>query len=55
MMTDNHVISEVVDLHDIEWQPCCKRARKFVPLDGKPAFTKVNWKLSLKLVNGTLS
>ena len=45
---DNHVVSEVVDPHDIEWQPCSKRARKFVPLDGKSAFTKVSWKPSLK-------
>ena len=35
-------------LHEMEWKPCSKRARKFVSLDGKPAFTKTNWKPSLK-------
>ena len=42
------MVSEVVALDEIEWQPCSKRARQFVSLDGKPAFTKVNWKPSLK-------
>jgi len=51
MMTDNHVVSEVVDLHDKEWQPCFKTPRKFIPLDGKPAFTKVSWKPSLKFTD----
>ena len=42
------MVSEVVALDEIEWKPCSKRARQFVSLDGKPAFTKVNWKPSLK-------
>ena len=32
-------LKSVVALHDIEWIPCSKCARKFVPLDGKPVFT----------------
>ena len=50
--SDSYEVSEVVApsvaLHEIEWKPCSKRARKFVPLDGKPIFTKVSWKPSLK-------
>ena len=48
---DDHVVSEVIDLHTVEWKPCSKRARKFVSFDGKPAFTKVNWKPSIKFVD----
>ena len=44
-------VSEVVTLHEVEWKPCSKRARKFVPLDGKPVFTKANWKPSLKFAD----
>ena len=40
--------SEVVALDEIVWKPCSNRARQFVPLDGKPTFTKINWKPSLK-------
>jgi len=46
--SDEVVVSEVVALDEIVWKPCSKRARQFVLLDGKPTFTKINWKPSLK-------
>jgi len=49
--SSSYEVSEVVDLHKVEWKPCSKRARKFVPLDGKPVFTKVSWKPSLKFAD----
>ena len=49
--SDDQVVSEVVALHTIEWKPCAKRARNFVSLDGKPAFTKANWKPSVKFAD----
>ena len=45
------LISDVVFLHEIEWKPCSKRARKLVPIDRNPVSTKPNWKPSLKFVN----
>ena len=50
---DDCEVSEVVNLTTIEWKPCSKRARKFVPLHGNPAIVKVNWKPSPKLVDST--
>ena len=38
--SDDCVAFEVVALLAIEWKPWSKRARKFVPLDGRPVFTK---------------
>ena len=49
--SDDCVVSEVVALHEVEWKPCSKRARNFVSLDGKPVFTKANWKPSVKFVD----
>ncbi|XP_065884075.1 uncharacterized protein [Dysidea avara] len=49
--SDDQVVSEVVALHTIEWKPCAKRARNFVSLDGKPAFTKANGKPSVKFAD----
>ena len=48
---DKFLISEVVSLHEVEWKPCSKRAKKFVPIDRDPVSTKSNWKPSLKFVN----
>ena len=49
--SSSYEVSEVVDLNKVEWKPCSKRARKFVPLDGKPVFSKVSWKPSLKFAD----
>jgi len=40
------VVFEEVDLHQVEWRPCSKRAKKFVPLTGKTVTVKANWKPS---------
>ena len=48
---DQLVISETVFLHEVEWKPCSKRAKKVVPLDGHPVFIKENWKPSIKFVD----
>jgi len=48
---ESNEASKVGALHEIEWKPYSKRARKFVPSNGKPAFTKVSWKPSLKFAN----
>jgi len=39
----NSVVFEEVDLHQVEWRPCSKTAKKFVPLTGKPVTVKANW------------
>jgi len=43
------VTFEEVDLHQLEWKPCSKRARKFVPFSSKPATVRANWKPTPKL------
>ena len=48
---DEHVVSEVIDLNTVNWKPCCKKARKFVPLQAEPVVSKVRWKPSRKVVN----
>jgi len=50
---DDCEVSEVDNLTTVEWKPCSKRARKFVPLHGNPAIVKANWKPSPKLVDST--
>jgi len=39
---DDCEVSEVVNLTTIEWKPCSKRARKFVPLHGNLVIAKAN-------------
>ena len=46
-------VSEVVNFNSVDWKPCSKRARKFVPLSGNPSTTKANWKPCPKLVDST--
>ena len=46
-------VSEIVNLNTVEWKPCSKRARKFVPLHSNPATVRGNWKSSPKLVEST--
>ena len=48
---DDHVVYEIVELKKVEWKPCSKRARKFVPLHGNPVIGKSNWKQSPKFAN----
>ena len=46
-------IFEEVDLNQVDWKPCSRRAKKFVPLAGKPATIKTSWKSSPKFVDST--
>ena len=41
-LQDKFLISVVVSLCEIEWKPCSKRARKFVPIDRDLFSTKPN-------------
>ena len=50
---DDCDVTEIVDLNSIEWKPCSKRARKFVPLNAKPATIKASWKPSPKFIDST--
>jgi len=47
------IVFEEVDLHQVDWKPCSRRARKFVPLTGKPATIKPSWKHLPKFVDST--
>jgi len=44
------MMMEAVDLNSVEWQPCSRRARKFVTFNGKPVTIKANWKAFPKLI-----
>ena len=48
------VVFEEIDLHKVEWKPCSRRARKFVPLSSKPATVKANWKPLPKFANSIM-
>ncbi|XP_065896220.1 uncharacterized protein [Dysidea avara] len=45
------MVFEEVDLHQVDWKPCGKRAKRFVPLTDKPATVKSSWKSSPKFVD----
>jgi len=44
----NATISEIVDLHSVEWTPCAKRAKRYVPMDCAPRSLLRRWKPSTK-------
>jgi len=46
--TAEATVFETVDLRTVEWLPCSRRARRFVPLDLCPIFTKSKQKPCLK-------
>jgi len=41
-------VTEIVDLLSVEWLPCSRRAKKFVPPNSTPSTIKSNGKYSLK-------
>ena len=45
------IVFEEVDLHQVDWKMCSRRARRFLPLTGKPATIKCSWKHLLKFVD----
>ena len=45
--TPNAIVSEIVNLRSVDWMPCAKRAKRFVPIDRILKSLK-KWKSSVK-------
>jgi len=42
----NITVSEIVNLNSVEWMPCAKRGKHYVPMDCMPKSLKRKWKPS---------
>jgi len=45
---NDDVVFEIVDLREVDWKPCSKKAKKFVSLCDNPIVRKFAWKHSPK-------
>jgi len=41
---DEDVVYEMIDLREVDWKPCSRRAKKFMSLQNNPSVSKTTWK-----------